>query len=116
MFVYIVGSIEQNIFKLGVAGNPLKHLPSIQAGSPYALSILSEVCLKNRSAAVMAEKLGYQDLSKYQGSREWLVDVPSSLSTQFTNGHYLRALSDKAGVSIVSRSDRTAPIGSANLQ
>ena len=64
----------------------------------------------------MIEGLGRRDLKQYEGAGEWLIDLPAGLSEQFTNGHYLRSLSDKAGVKPLSQSDLSAPVRHANLQ
>lgn len=116
MFVYIVGNVEQSIFKLAIASEPLIALKSMQLGNPHKLSIASKVCVKHKNAASLIEGLAHQDLSKYEGAGKWLVEVPVGLSAQFVSGHYLRAIADKAGVAIVGKSDRPIPSGSANLQ
>ena len=116
MFVYIVGNVEQRIFSIGVARDPLKHLASIQSGNPYKLSVISEARVPNKNAALMVERLAKKDLSEYAGTGEWIVGIPKFLMEQFENGHYLRALVSKAGIQ-PAQEKAPAPIaGRANLQ
>lgn len=101
MFVYIVGNVEQNIFRLEIASNPDQRLPIIQMGSPYELSIVSKVCVRNRNAAALIESLSRQDLKAYEGLGSWVSDVPDGLLAQLVSGRYLRSLADKADVRLV---------------
>lgn len=116
MFVYILGSVEQNVFRLGVARDPFKALARMQSGNPYKLSIVSQVCVKNKNSAVLIKGLGRRDLKRYEDAGEWLIDVPASLSEQFTGGHYLRSLSDKAGIKLLSQGELSASVKHTNLQ
>ncbi|MEO0647263.1 MAG: hypothetical protein AAFZ17_14090 [Cyanobacteria bacterium J06650_10] len=116
MFVYILGSVEQNIFKLGVAADPFKVLARMQSGNPYRLSIVSRICVRNKNNAALIEGLGRRDLKQYEGAGEWLIDVPAGLPEQFTDGHYLRSLSNRAGVKLLKQSELSTPIKHANLQ
>lgn len=116
MFVYIVGNIEQNIFRLGVASDPMQQLPIIQRGNPYALSIVSKVRVKSKNAAGLVESLGHQELREYEGPGQWVMNVPDGLLARLVSGRYLRAIADKADVRLVSDCERSASTKSDNLQ
>lgn len=116
MFVCIIGNVEQNIFKLWIAVDPLKGLSNVQVANPYKLSVISKVCVKNRNAATLIERLSRQSLSQYEGAGEWIVNAPASLSTQFVNGRYLPSLARQAGVQVIQRDEYATPAGSDNLQ
>ena len=116
MFVYIVGSSEQNVFKLGVAEDPFQKLSQLQAGNPYKLSVLCKICVDNKNAAALVEALGHRDLKKYEGAGGWYVSVPDVLSAQFVSDHYLRLLASRADVRIRDRTRQTSLKGQANLQ
>jgi len=108
MFVYIIGNAEKNVFKLGIAGDPFKQLSSIQVGNPYSLSIVCKICVRDKNAARLIERLGRQELSCYEGVGEWLLNVPDYLLAQFAEGHYLRSLASKAGVRLINRAEPSA--------
>ena len=116
MFVYIVGNVEQNIFRIGTAKDPIKHLPIIQAGNPYQLSMIAQVCLKNKNAASLVESLSRQDLREYEGAGEWITSLPEGLLAQLVSGRYLRAIADEAGVTILDQKKRTASNNSDDLR
>lgn len=116
MFVYIIGNAEQNIFKLGMAGDPFKRLSSIQTGNPYKLSIICKICVQNKNAAALIERLGHKELSKYEGVGEWFMNVPDYLSAQFASGHYLRSLASKADVQPTDRDEYAISNGTVSLQ
>ena len=116
MFVYIIGNAEQNIFKLGIAGDPSKRLSIMQAGNPYKLSIICKICVQNKNAAALIEGLGRKDLSEYEEVGEWFVNVPNVLLNQFASGHYLRSLAGKAGVRPVNRDEYAISSGRDDLQ
>ena len=87
----------------------------MQVGNPYKLSVISEICVKNRNAAALVEGLAYRDLSKYKGAGGWLVEVPTRLIARFVSGHYLRAIADNAGVQLIDKG-KQAISNSDNLQ
>lgn len=116
MFVYIIGNAKQNIFQLGVAGDPAKRLSSIQTGNPYKLSVICKICVQNKNAAALVERLGHKELSKYEGASEWFINVPDAFLTQFTSGHYLRSLASKAGVRLINRDEYAISSGQDDLQ
>ena len=116
MFVYIVGNVEQNIFRIGTAKVPVKHLPTIQAGNPYTLSIVSQVCFKNKNAAALVESLSRQDLKAYEGAGEWITNVPAGLLAQLVSDRYLRAIADEAGVAVLDKRKQTVSSNSDDLR
>ena len=116
MFVYIIGNAEQNIFQLGMAGDPAKRLSSIQIGNPYKLSVICKICVQNKNAAALVERLGHKELSKYEGVGEWFMNVPDAFVTQFASGHYLRSLASKAGVRPINRDEYAISSGQDDLQ
>ena len=112
-FVYIVGNVEQNIFKLGVSDDPLGHLASIQEGNPHRLSLISKVGLKDSNSALLVEALGRKLLSQYEGISGWYLEVPGELTSQFVNGEYLLFLVSGSGAQAALNSDRTSPNSTA---
>lgn len=116
MFVYIVGNVEQSIFKLAIASDPTMGLANVQVGNPYKLSVISEICVKNRNLATLIEGLACQDLTRYEGAGGWLVDVSVGVSAQFISGHYLRAIADKAGVQPIGKNEQTLASNSGDLR
>ncbi len=116
MFVYIIGNAEQNIFKLGMAVDPFKRLSSIQTGNPYKLSIICKICVQNKNAAALIERLGHKELSKYEGIGEWFMNVPDDLFAQFSSGHYLRSLASKADIQPINQDKYAISSGTVNLQ
>ncbi len=116
MFVYIIGNAEQNIFKLGMAGDPFKRLSSIQTGNPYKLSLICKICVQNKNAAALIERLGHKELSQYEGVGEWFMNVPDDLSAQFASGHYLRSLASKVDIQPIDRDEYAISSGTVNLQ
>ena len=116
MFVYIIGNSKENIFKLGIARDPFKHLTSIQSGNPYKLSVISKLCVESKNAATLMEGLGRKRLSEYEGAGEWFVNLPDGLHEQFGNGHYLRSLAASAGVKIAESKMRSLRRKGTNLQ
>lgn len=116
MFVYIIGNAEQNIFELGIAGDPFKRLSAVQPGSPYKLAVICQVCVRNKNEAALVERLGRGNLGKYKGAGEWFVNLPDELCTQFVSGHFLRAIAHKAGVKIIDRKGSGIAGSRAGLQ
>ena len=116
MFVYIIGNVEQNIFKLGTAVSPSKQLSSLQKGNPYKLSIVCKICLQNKNSAVLIERMGLDELAQRGEASDWITNLPERLVAQFESGHYLRSLAVKANAEVVSRDGQAAPSGRANLQ
>ncbi|MGD1895649.1 MAG: hypothetical protein ACFB16_01710 [Phormidesmis sp.] len=117
MFVYIVGNIEQNIFRLGVASDPLVALQQMQQGNPYQLSVISKIRVRNKNEATLVEQLGYKQLSCHTDAGEWLVNVPTDVSALFSQDHWLRSLASRAGVKLLERNEpTTARRSPADLQ
>ncbi|MFK8185063.1 MAG: hypothetical protein AB8B99_16960 [Phormidesmis sp.] len=104
-FVCIIGNVEQGIFKLGIADDPLGHLASLQEGNPHKLSLISKVRLKDQNSALMVEGLGRKLLSQYEGMGQWYLNVPSELSSQFMSDDYLMLLASGAGAAIAKNND-----------
>ena len=116
MFICVVGSLEQNIFRLELTGDPTGHLSRLQASNPYELSILSKLCVRNRNEAKMMMGLGRKELGEYEGGGGWLVSLPAGLSAPLVSGHYLRSLASKAGVQPVDKSEQTTSFASDDLR
>ena len=103
MFVYIVGNLDQKVFKLGAARDPFRDLAGIQSGNPFELSIISTLPVKNKNAAAMIESLCDRDLKAHKSGGDWLVNVPDDVCEQFVNGHYLRSLARRVGIKIIEK-------------
>lgn len=116
MFIFIVGNIEQSIFKIGVAKDPLKSLLSMQSGNPYKLSVISKARVPHKNAASMVEQLAHRELDRYKGAGEWLMSVPTALSEQFVNGHYIGMLLSKADVKPAKETESATAMGRDDLQ
>lgn len=112
-FVYIVGNVEQRIFKLGIADDPLGFLASLQAGNPHKLSLISKVRLKDHNSALLVESLGRKLLSEYEGAGGWYLSVPDELAAQFSSDEYLLFLASGADVRIEKGSDRASRSGTS---
>ena len=106
--VYIIGNVEQGIFKLGIADDPLGQLAKLQEGNPHKLSLISKVRLKDRNSALVVEASSRRLLSQYEGAGQWYVGVPGELSAQFAGDEYLKLAASGAGVAIARRGDRAA--------
>lgn len=116
MFVYIIGNVEQNVFELGIAGDPFKRLSAMQPGSPYKLAVICQVCVRNKNEAALVERLGREALGKYKEVGEWFVRLPDELRAQFVSGHFLRVIAHKAGVKIIDRKGSGIAGSQAGLQ
>ena len=116
MQVFVVGNIEQNVFQLAVANDPKAYLSSIQLGSPYEISVLSQICVRSKNAATSIESLGRREMQAHKGQGGWIVNVPAGLAAQLASDRYLRSLADRAGVEVVDKNQTPAPKSSTDLQ
>ena len=116
MFICVVGNVEQNIFRLEIAGDPVGYLSRLQASNPYELSILSKLCVRNRNEAKMMMGLGRKELGEYEGGGGWLTSLPAGLSAPLMSGHYLRSLASKAGVQPIDRNEQMTSFASDDLR
>ena len=51
-FLYIIGNIDQNMYKVGISNNPLSRIKGIQTGCPFPLSIIKKYKLNGHSSFV----------------------------------------------------------------
>ena len=51
-FLYIIGNIDQNMYKVGISNNPLSRIKGIQTGCPFPLSIIKQYKLNGHSSFV----------------------------------------------------------------
>lgn len=116
MFVCVVGSVEQNIFRLEPTGDPAGYLSRLQASNPYKLSVLSKLCVQNQNEAKMMVGLGRKELGDYEGGGGWLVSLPAGLSAPLVSGHYLRSLANRAGVQPMDKNEQTVSPGLDDLR
>ena len=101
-FVYIIGNAEKRFFKLGSTNDLLGRLSTLQESSPFELSLLSKVQLKDSNSASVVEALAYRSLKQFEGVGGWIVEVPGDILLQFISGEYLLAMASGAGVQIVT--------------
>ena len=116
MRVFVIGNIEQNVFQLVAASDPQAYLLNIQLGSPYEISVLSQICVKNKNAAALVESLGGREMQAYRGRGGWILNVPVGLAAQLASDRYLRSLADRAGVEVVDESRTSTTQNSTDLQ
>ena len=116
MFVYIIGNVDQNIFQLGIAGDPFQKLAILQEGNPYKLSVLCKICVSSKNEASLVEQLARKELEKYEGMGGWYANAPEVLSTQLASDHYLRLIASRVDVKVSDRARKPASKKRTNLQ
>lgn len=68
--IYIVGCNEGPI-KVGISRSPLKRCKSIQTGCPFAVVLLYEAILINRTYAIKRERRFHREFAKNRLTGEW---------------------------------------------
>lgn len=76
-YIYVIGSSESSLVKVGISGAPEARLATLQCGNPRRLSILTTF-----EGTGEDEKRLHDKLSRYRTVGEWF-DIPHSEPAEF---------------------------------
>jgi hypothetical protein len=79
-YVYVIGSVNEGLYKIGVSRNPIRRLKNIQASNPTPLAL---VAMRYTDRPFAEEKRLHTALSPYRRNGEWFKLIPEQVSAIF---------------------------------
>ncbi len=79
-YVYVIGSVSDGLYKIGVSRNPVIRLKHIQASNPMPLAL---VAIRYSDKPFAEERRLHADLGAYRRKGEWFKLIPEQVSAIF---------------------------------